>query len=343
MKCATCGHENEPGQVACVACGNLLAIANPPEPQCQHCGASISDGMKFCNGCGKPLQPVVEPKVTIPPVLAPPVPSTPLTPPQVASPKPKKSPAIAILLTVFFVCGTGVCAIGGFGFYRESHSGVFVDDQELSRSEVKRGIEELKALNNASASSTSLMAVPTTSKFSKKFQDLLARILIADEKLSVDLDLVKADKIISDQLATADGRAASVVEQHDIDTMMRKYFDSESAALTQLDTFIAKIFGPQGKTVPIHFTERLSEVSQAYWQFSKCRQEIIEFTGKVKVTKDGGKLLFYRSADLKAFNDLAAKHDLFMQAFSKSTVNYKSNVEKESHAAFQFIEENTPD
>src|SRR2546426_12620741 len=46
MRCATCGHENTAGAVACVQCGASLG------QRCPSCNAEVPPGFAFCGACG---------------------------------------------------------------------------------------------------------------------------------------------------------------------------------------------------------------------------------------------------------------------------------------------------
>lgn len=59
IRCPECGGENAAGAKFCNHCGKKL---EPEKLVCPHCGQENQPGAKFCNACGKPLQADAAPK-----------------------------------------------------------------------------------------------------------------------------------------------------------------------------------------------------------------------------------------------------------------------------------------
>lgn len=85
--CVKCGKANREGIKFCSGCGSPMEAVSKPANACASCGKENREGVKFCSTCGKPIGLSESSKVPVPPI--PEIPKTPIPVPEPAPPIPE--------------------------------------------------------------------------------------------------------------------------------------------------------------------------------------------------------------------------------------------------------------
>lgn len=321
VKCSGCGSDNPEGNKFCSNCSQALGEATV---RCPHCGTNVLAGNRVCTQCGKSLS-------------AASAPPTQPTYSYASSPAPqtaKKSPLVAILVVVGLMIL--VCCGGGIGLisYRESHSGIFVDGKEISRSEAKTGIREMNAINVAMENpSTKVGDLVATSPFSQKFKGIIVALQKDEATLDVDLKGTNVDKIVSAQLGTEAGRVTSRKDLETVDKAFARYFDAIRDRLHDLDTFVNNMTGPGGKPIPMSLSSLVAPMQTTYNEYTAIRKQLVDLADRDKPLPSGEHILFQTDDHLKQFNKLVVEHDDRYNKFKQSIEEYRRQVEAQVRTA----------